>query len=380
LKKQAVFQIVNTEYEWLTHIKIDPEYSQLVPELSEEEYTRLKESVASVGLYEPIIINQEGTLLDGHHRLKVVKDLGWSRVNVETKHFDSKNDEAIYVIETNVVRRQLNQYQKTILAEKLEPLYREQAKQRQADKTLPPNLEEVKEWERESETQAAKSVGLGKTTYQTAKKVLKEGSEEDIKNFKKGNKKVYTVFKNMKTREKIEALNKEIENLDPIEGEYDVIVIDPAWDMDVLDQGSWRGGVDYPRMSVDEIKDMNIPAKDNCVLWLWTTNKFLHEAFHIIEEWGFEYKSCLTWCKDKMGVGVWLRGQTEHCILAVKGKPLWQLKGQTTALLAENRGHSIKPNEFYTLVDSLCYGRKLDYFAREPRDGWITYGTMERSK
>ena len=72
MKEQAVFQIVNTEYEWLINIKIDPEYSQLVPELSEEEYTRLKESIASVGLYEPIIINQDKVLLDGHHRFKVV--------------------------------------------------------------------------------------------------------------------------------------------------------------------------------------------------------------------------------------------------------------------------------------------------------------------
>ena len=131
MKEQAVFQIVNTEYEWLTHIKIDPEYSQLVPELSEEEYTRLKESIASVGLYEPLVINPDGVLLDGHHRFKAVSGLGWSRVNVETKHFENKTDEEIYVIETNVIRRHLNQYQRTLMGLKLEPLYQEKAKQNQ---------------------------------------------------------------------------------------------------------------------------------------------------------------------------------------------------------------------------------------------------------
>ena len=30
----------------------------------------------------------------------------------------------------------------------------------------------------------------------------------------------------------------------------------------------------------------------------------------------------LPWIKDRMGTGEWLRGQTEHCMLAVRGKPV----------------------------------------------------------
>jgi len=41
------------------------------------------------------------------------------------------------------------------------------------------------------------------------------------------------------------------------------------------------------------------------------------------------------------------------------------------------RGHSRKPEEFYQLVDSLCIGRKLDYFGRKRREGWDIYGTEE---
>jgi len=373
--KQAIFQIVNTEYELVENIKIDPEYSLLVPILSDEEYTRLKESVAEVGLYEPIIINHDKVLLDGHHRLKAYKELGKEKINVERKHFEDRVDEEIYVIETNVVRRQLIDYQKTVLGLKLEPLYRKRAeKNMKAGVPLAKNLAKVR-----TDEVVANKMGINRETYRQAKHVLNEANENELKDFKKGVKKVYTIFKNIKTRKKIEQLNKEIQNIDPITGKYDVVVIDPPWDMDILDQGSWRGGVDYPRMTLDEIKAISIPAKDDCVLWLWVTTKYLHEAFHIIEQWGFEQKSVLTWIKDKMGVGVWLRGQTDHCILAIKGKPLWQLKGQTTALIAPTRGHSVKPDEFYDLVDSLCYGAKLDYFARKPREGWFTYGTMEEN-
>ena len=36
--------------------------------------------------------------------------------------------------------------------------------------------------------------------------------------------------------------------------------------------------------------------------------------------------------------------------------------------------HSRKPAEFYELVESLCVGRMLDYFSREPRPGWEQFG------
>jgi len=375
----------------LEDVTINPEYEAMVPPLTDEEYQRLKESIAEVGLYEKIIVNPELVILDGHHRFKACREKG-VMPRFEVKRFDSKVDEEIYVIESNVIRRQLTDYNKTILAMKLEPMYAAKAKQRQEATQLKGRDREGKpvfggvqmnltEKEKgQARDQAAKAVGLSPATYHRGKVILNKANEKELEDFKKGIKKAYTIYKNIETREKIEKLENEVKNLPPIIGEYDVVVVDPPWDMEVLDQGSWRGGVDYPRMTVDEIKNIKIPAKENCILWLWTTNTYLHEAFHVLEHWGFEYKSCLTWAKDKMGVGVWLRGQTEHCLLATKGKPVWDLKGQTTLLLAPTRGHSIKPDEFYDLVDSLCYGCKLDYFAREPREGWITYGTMERTK
>jgi len=49
-------------------IKINPEYQSLVSDLSTEEYQSLKESIEKNGLFVPIIINQDGVILDGHHR------------------------------------------------------------------------------------------------------------------------------------------------------------------------------------------------------------------------------------------------------------------------------------------------------------------------
>ena len=83
-------------------------------------------------------------------------------------------------------------------------------------------------------------------------------------------------------------------------------------------------------------------------------------------------KAILTWVKDLMGTGRWLRSKSEFCM--VKGKPKVDLTNQTTVLNAPLREHSRKPDEFYALVDSLCIGRKLDILSREARPGCEQFG------
>src|SRR5271157_3631528 len=103
----------------------------------------------------------------------------------------------------------------------------------------------------------------------------------------------------------------------------------------------------------------------------------MREAFDILDAWGFTFKTILTWIKDRMGTGDWLRGQTEHCLMAVRGNPVIQLTNQTTALHGPLRKHSQKPEEFYRLVELLCPtsdNGKLEMFSRQKREGWISHG------
>jgi len=44
-------------------------------------------------------------------------------------------------------------------------------------------------------------------------------------------------------------------------------------------------------------------AASDAVLWLWTTNTHLRVSFEVVEAWGFEYKTLLTWVKDRFGTG-----------------------------------------------------------------------------
>ena len=117
-------------------------------------------------------------------------------------------------------------------------------------------------------------------------------------------------------------------------------------------------------------------ADEDAILWLWTTNAHLRVAFDVVKSWGFEYKTLLTWVKDRMGTGEWLRGQTEHCLLATRGKPVFIHGNHTTVLKALRREHSRKPEEFYILVEATCPGSKVELFARQARAGWQVFGNQ----
>lgn len=159
------------------------------------------------------------------------------------------------------------------------------------------------------------------------------------------------------------------------EGKYDVIVIDPPWPYGTeYDEEARRVASPYPEMDLEEIKNIKLPAFGNCILWLWTTHKFIKDSFDILENWGFEYKLTLAWDKQKLGMGSWLRCQVEFCLLGIKGKPEWNLTNQRDFISETRREHSRKPDGFYSMVKKLTEGRRLDYFSREERKGFVPYG------
>src|SRR5215213_9656463 len=110
-------------------IKINPEYSKLVNPLSNAEYEALKSSISNKGLHLPIIINQDNVILDGHNRLKICQELG-IEPKFEVKEFHDPLQEKEFVIEVNLKRRHLNNFQIAELEYKIEDIYKERAKLR----------------------------------------------------------------------------------------------------------------------------------------------------------------------------------------------------------------------------------------------------------
>ena len=157
-------------------VKINPEYASLVPELSPEEYESLKQSIKENGLYVPLIVNQDGIVLDGHHRFKACQGLGIQNPNTVTKEFKDKLDEQLFVIDCNLKRRQLNNFQRTELALKSKSILTEIAK-----KNMSLGGKGSKHLETLGEKGVSEEIGkLAGVSHETVRKVEKILENESI--------------------------------------------------------------------------------------------------------------------------------------------------------------------------------------------------------
>jgi len=160
---------------------------------------------------------------------------------------------------------------------------------------------------------------------------------------------------------------------------FDVIVLDPPWSVNKIQRKSRpnQKKLEYPTMSLDEIKALDIKsvANENCMLFMWNIQKYMKDSWDILEAWGFKYQRILSWDK---GNGMCLFGfhhRTEYVIFGYCGKIEMYPKRKTipTSFSAKSERHSAKPDIFYSYLDRIP-GKKLDIFARVQRPGWVCIG------
>lgn len=189
---------------------------------------------------------------------------------------------------------------------------------------------------------------------------------------------VLSKIKQAKREAEIQRQVEELEQHTPEvpDGLFDVIVMDPPWAYGTgYDANGRRCANPYPEMTQEQLKAIDLPAAENCVLFLWTTHKFIWDAKELLNTWGFEYRNILVWDKQVMGMGNLFRMRCEFCLVATKGKPIFRDVHNLEDIIEEKRReHSRKPEGFYEMVNTLCVGRKLDYFSRTQREGWDVFG------
>lgn len=84
---------------------------QLFDALSEDEYEALKASIAEKGLLVPITRDQNGVVLDGHHREQACRELG-IEPRYEVQYCADDSERKVRALVMNLVRRHLTREQK----------------------------------------------------------------------------------------------------------------------------------------------------------------------------------------------------------------------------------------------------------------------------
>jgi N6-adenosine-specific RNA methylase IME4 len=363
-------------------IIVDPEFKSLIPPLSSDEFEQLRLNLLQDGCRDAICVWGEdgGIIIDGHNRFEICSKYNLTYL-VKHFQFNDREEAKEWIILNQFGRRNLSAYQRSVLALQLEGLFREKAKENQSEAGK--LKQKSAEAPIETRKELAKIAGVSHDTISKVKKIQEKAPEDVKAKLASGTISINEAFLDIKKDEKIEQRKAQIEEVKKkietenlaVEGLFDVIVIDPPWAYGrEYDPQSSRVANPYPEMQVSEIEKIELPIKENSVVFLWTTHAFINDAFYLLNKWNLNYKAIIVWDKEQMGMGSTIRMQCEFCLLALKGKPIIQGSSERDIIREARREHSRKPEAFYQMVQRMTIGRKLDYFSRSKRDGWEVYG------
>jgi ParB-like chromosome segregation protein Spo0J len=204
-------------------LRLNSEYDKLLPKMSEEEFVELKKSIQTEGQHYPIIVNEDLEILDGHHRFRACTELG-VEPDFEVRKFDNKLMEKKFVIEANLRRRHLNNFQLVELAIPLLEIEKALAKKRQSiggkngrDMQLGLASDDAEIEPKAKATEAvAKKVGVSTRTFERGKKIIEKASEDEKQKLRDGKTSISRVYQEIVSSEnpqpKKEDSNETFEN------------------------------------------------------------------------------------------------------------------------------------------------------------------------
>ena len=175
------------------------------------------------------------------------------------------------------------------------------------------------------------------------------------------------------------------------EKKYDILYTDPPWIQGRGGKKSARPNssgmsVPYETMDIPEIKEIHKYVSENLMnekhnIFMWTIDKYLHDAERIMNELGYKLHARIIWDKvNGPSPAFTLRFSHEYLLwFYKKGNiilPARDKRGAYTTVMRESsRRHSQKPECAYQILELLFpQAEKLELFARSHRSGWDAWG------
>ena len=255
-------------------LRIKEEFKKLIPPLTAEEFKQLETNCLDEGIRDAIV-TWNGFIIDGHNRYKIATDWGLE-FKTEAKVFDSENDVREWMINNQFGRRNLSNYQRSVLALELESVFSARAKENLKASgenfgkgtQISANPIEIKPIETRKEI--AKVANVSHDTIAKVKVIEAKATPETKEKLSTGELSVNQVYQDIKKEEKkeeqevkkqeyeqrIETVSKnefKIDILNTTE-KFRVIYADPAWSYNDKQETPMLGGASkhYNTMSVSE--------------------------------------------------------------------------------------------------------------------------------
>lgn len=366
-----------------------------MPPLTAEEFEALKTDIAERGVLVPVEYDEDGNVLDGHHRVRACGELGiqtWPKI---VRKGLTDDDKRAHARQLNIARRHLSQEQRRrIISDQLketpELSNRQIANQLGVDhKTVGSARADL---EGRGEIPHVEEVVDTKGRKQPSRKPIKYSYVDETP---EGEAAALEAAKTVRAKRTEESRQNRIAKLAEIakgdtklgiEKRYPVIYADPPWRYENPPIGASNRSIEnhFPTMTLEEICALPVSqvATNDAVLYLWATAPKLAECIEVLQAWGFAYRTCFVWVKDKIGMGYHARNQHEILLVGRRGDiPPPPIDARVSSVIVAPRTtHSKKPEEFYELIESMYPELpKIELFAREARPSWDAWGNQARA-
>lgn len=191
------------------NLEINEEFKKLIPPLSKEEFEQLETNCMNEGIREAIL-TWNGVIIDGHNRYEIAKR--WN-LDYQTKSKNFKDENAVkeWMILNQFGRRNLSNYQRSVLALELEEVFREKAKESYKENVGRPSKSSQKSDTIKVDTkkEVAKVANVSHDTIAKVKTIEAKASEEVKEKLATGEVSINQVYQEIKKEEKKEAKEEE---------------------------------------------------------------------------------------------------------------------------------------------------------------------------
>ncbi len=173
------------------------------------------------------------------------------------------------------------------------------------------------------------------------------------------------------------------------EKKYQIIYADPPWKQSKGGKKNVRKlssgePLEYPVISLEEIQQQLLKVLDYCdensVMFLWTIDKYLHEAEQMARILGWKLHARMIWNKvTGIPAAFTIRYGHEYLLYFYRGKLIPVAKderGKIHSVFTEQvKRHSQKPEIAYQIIERIYpETQKLEMYARLKRNGWDSWG------
>jgi N6-adenosine-specific RNA methylase IME4 len=383
----------------MKQLNINPVFRDLIQSLTADEFKQLEDNVLAEGIRDAIVVWND-TIVDGHNRYELAQKHSL-QFDLHEVDFNSQDEAVLWIIDNQLGRRNLTDFVKLELQQKRADVLYERGKSIKSEVAINrgfagnqhTKVDDLSIIDKTSRTEPAHNTrneiaeSLNWSTGKVAQGqyVIKHAPEEVKEKLRAGELSMNEAYKAIKTEEKKAIVQEQIQVLkekevQPSTGFYDVIVIDPPWQMEKIerDVAPNQVGFDYPTMTIEEIKDMDLPAEENCHVFMWITQKHHRHGFDIFDAWGVNFICEFVWHKNGGFQPFGLpQFNHEYVMYGRIGTPTFiDFKNFFTCFNANRTGHSAKPEEFYETIRRVTAGKRIDIFNRRKIEGYDTWGNQ----